>query len=431
MRWRRESARQIETAYQAERFIDQAGFAACLTDSRRPGPSLYVAVCGRRDAMMPRHVQKDPEASLTWQLKDELVRRGTVYYAKLSRGKAMFLAPRMIPYFHAVWGVRRAEEPRRLSRNARQILRVLRREWEMATADLRADSGVKERAAFNKALDELQAAMIVVPSEVYYQPKFTYVWTLGVGRFPGGLRRRISRETGLREIARCFLDGAGMTVPGELARVTGLSREEAGRGNRALVAEGYATMPARGTYYLADNGAPTIHVAATDRLHAALLHDLRALLNAAFAGGFGEEDWQHSLGGTHVWLTGAEGVISHASVVERDIVCAGNTLRAGYVEAVATAPAHRRRGHAAKVMERVAEVVRERYDVGVLSTGAPAFYEALGWERWRGKTFVARDSGDERTPEDDDGVMILRTPRSPDLNLEAAIVCDWRAGDVW
>ena len=88
--------------------------------------------------------------------------------------------------------------------------------------------------------------MIVVPSEVFYQPKFTYIWTLGVGRFPDALRRRVSRDTALREIARCFLAGAGMTIPGELARVTGLSRPEAGRGNRALVAEGYATMLAPG-----------------------------------------------------------------------------------------------------------------------------------------------------------------------------------------
>ena len=110
LRWRREGTRQVETAYEAERFIEQAGFIACLSDSRRPGPSLYVAVCGRRDAVMPRNVQKDPEASLTWVLKDEIVRRGRVYYAKLARGKAMFLAPQMIPYFHAVWGVRRADE---------------------------------------------------------------------------------------------------------------------------------------------------------------------------------------------------------------------------------------------------------------------------------------------------------------------------------
>ena len=86
--------------------------------------------------------------------------------------------------------------------------------------------------------------MIVVPSEVFYQPKFTYIWTLGVGRFPAPLRRRVSRDTALREIARCFLSGAGMTIPGEMARVTGLPRPEAGRGNRALVAEGYAIMQA-------------------------------------------------------------------------------------------------------------------------------------------------------------------------------------------
>ncbi len=254
-RWRREATRQVETALDAERFIEQVGFAACLTDSRRPGPSLYVAVCGRRDAVLPRNVQTDPEASLTWTLKDDIVRRARIYYAKLARGTAMLLAPRMIPYFHAIWGVRRADESQQLSRHARAILRVLRREWEMATKDLRDESGVTERAAFNKALDELQAAMIVMPAAVFYAPKFTYVWTLAVSRFPDAIRRRVSRDEALLEIARAFLAGAGMTVPGELARVTGLSRPEAGRGNRALVAEGYATMLAPGLYRLADSRA--------------------------------------------------------------------------------------------------------------------------------------------------------------------------------
>jgi hypothetical protein len=254
--WCREGVRQIETALAAERFIERIGFAACMTDSRRPGPSLYIAVCGRRDAVMPRNVQKDPEASLTWVLKDEIVARGQVYYAKLARGKAMFIAPRMIPFFHAVWGIGRSEERHRLGKDARAVLRVLRREWEMGTSDLRHESGVPDRKAFTRALDELQAAMIVVPSQVVYRPAFTYIWTLGLGRFPDALVRRVGRETALREIARCFLAGAGMTVPGELARVTGLSRPDAGRGNRALVAEGFATTPAPGVYRLAgDPGA--------------------------------------------------------------------------------------------------------------------------------------------------------------------------------
>ncbi len=249
-RWQREAARQVETAFDAERFVERVGFASCLTDARRPGPSLYVAVCGRRDAVMPRIVQRDPEASQTWLLKDEVIRRGKVYYGKLAGARTLFLAPRLISPFHAIWGVRRADEARRLSRPAQAILRALRREWEMATSDLRDDSGVKDRARFTRALDELQAAMLVVPSAVHYQPKFTYLWTLAVGRFPDELRRKLARDAALREIARAFLSGAGMTVPGELAKVTGLSRPDAGLGNRALVAEGFATTPSRGVYVL-------------------------------------------------------------------------------------------------------------------------------------------------------------------------------------
>ena len=36
-RWRREGTRQVETAFDAERFIEQVGFAACLTDSAGRG----------------------------------------------------------------------------------------------------------------------------------------------------------------------------------------------------------------------------------------------------------------------------------------------------------------------------------------------------------------------------------------------------------
>jgi hypothetical protein len=124
----------------------------------------------------------------------------------------------------------------------------------MATSDLRIDSGVKDRTAFNKGLDELQAAMLVIPSAVFYVPKFTYIWSLAVGRFPDALRKRVDRDTALEEIARCFLTNAGMTIPGELARVTGLSRKDAGIGNLALVEDGFAQLIARGTYRLSSMG---------------------------------------------------------------------------------------------------------------------------------------------------------------------------------
>src|SRR5918997_2917958 len=104
-RWRREPESRVETAAEAEALVESAGFCAAMTDSRRPGASLYVAVCGRRDAHMPRNVQKDPESSLTWVIKDDVMRRGRVYYAKLARGKATFIAPRLVHAFNALWGV--------------------------------------------------------------------------------------------------------------------------------------------------------------------------------------------------------------------------------------------------------------------------------------------------------------------------------------
>src|SRR5436305_462069 len=108
--WRREPEARVEDASEAERLIEDVGFCAAMTDSRRPGPSLYIAVCGRRDAHMPRNVQKDPESGLTWVIKDEVMRRGRVYYAKLARGRATFIAPRLLPHFNALWGMPRKRE---------------------------------------------------------------------------------------------------------------------------------------------------------------------------------------------------------------------------------------------------------------------------------------------------------------------------------
>ena len=248
--WRRTPELRIENALEAERFIETAGFCSTLTDARRPGPSLYVAVCGRRDAYMPRNVQKDPESSLAWYVKDEVMRRGRVYYAKLVRGRSTFIATRLVPHFNALWGMSRRKEPELLSSNARAILKVLRREWEMATRDLRVESGVTDRAQFTRSIDELQRAMKVIPSEVLYEPVFSYIWSLAQGRFPQELSVRVGRSEALREIARAYLSGAGMTQLGELSRVTGLSRPEAGRGNHALVHEGFAERTAVGVYRL-------------------------------------------------------------------------------------------------------------------------------------------------------------------------------------
>ena len=120
----------------------------------------------------------------------------------------------------------------------------------MASSDLRHASGILDRYSFNKALDELQRAFKVIPSAIVYEPVFTYIWTLAEARFQDELKMKTTREDALTEMARAYLMSAGMTLRGELARVTGLTNPDAGLGNWALVDEGFANRLAPGVYAL-------------------------------------------------------------------------------------------------------------------------------------------------------------------------------------
>ena len=248
--WRRDTELRVEDARAAEEFIESVGFCAALTDIRRPGPSLYLAVCGRRDAQMPRNVQKDPEASLTWTIKDQVMRQGRVYYGKLIKGRATFMARRLVPFFNTLWGVPRLAERKLLSAESLAVLRVLRREWEMATPDLRLETGIPERSRLTRALDELQRTFKVIPTDVTYEPSFTYIWSLTETRFGAELNQKVTKEEALKEIARAYLVSAGLEGRGELARVTGLPATDAGLGNWALVDEDFAERLAPGIYRL-------------------------------------------------------------------------------------------------------------------------------------------------------------------------------------
>ncbi len=249
-KWRREDSLKIDTVEQAEAMIEDLGFCLGLTDIRKMMPSIYIAVCGRRDAHMPRNVQKDEEASRAWVLKDELMARGNVYYAKLLKGKSWFLARRMIPVFNAIWGCSKAGESGILSKEAQIVLKVLRKEWEMATSDLRQECGFKDKKILTNALDELQRRMKVVPQEALYVPKFTYIWTLAEARFPDEFKVRMPRDEAVKELARTYLEMCGMTLLGELSGKFGFYRWESGRANHQLVDDGIAERLATGVYKL-------------------------------------------------------------------------------------------------------------------------------------------------------------------------------------
>jgi len=179
----------------------------------------------------------------------------------------------------------------------------------------------------------------------------------------------------------------------------------------------------------------TIYTRATHGLSAQQIEAIRALLWAAFAkdedGAFTEDDWQHALGGTHFVAQVGATIVAHAAVVERSLHVAGVPIRTGYVEAVATLPELHGRGHGTALMREVDALIERDFDLGALGTGSQGFYERLGWQIWRGPSSVRMPAGDERTPDEDGYIMVLVTPRTPAIDLEAPISCEWRPGDVW
>ena len=115
----------------------------------------------------------------------------------------------------------------------------------------------------------------------------------------------------------------------------------------------------------------------------------------------------------------------------RELRVDGRSVAAGYVEAVATAPARQGEGLGTLAMQQLGWVLGEDHEMGALSTGAHAFYERLGWERWQGPTFVRTGEQLVRTEDEDDGIMVLRFGPSQETDLSGPISCDSRSGDDW
>jgi aminoglycoside 2'-N-acetyltransferase I len=173
-----------------------------------------------------------------------------------------------------------------------------------------------------------------------------------------------------------------------------------------------------------------ISVARSEELSDDTRAEIRQLLTSAFEGAFSQDDWLHTLGGWHVIARDDE-LVAHAALVERTLDVGGRKLRTAYVEGVATATSMQRRGIGTTIMRRIGDLVQMDYELGALSTSSHAFYEPLGWMRWCGPSYVLTAHGTERTPDEDDCIMVLLCDVSVDLDLALPICCEARSGDDW
>ncbi|MFI9582460.1 GNAT family N-acetyltransferase [Streptomyces sp. NPDC052236] len=177
---------------------------------------------------------------------------------------------------------------------------------------------------------------------------------------------------------------------------------------------------------------PPPRTAHTSQLSAAELAEVRALLDDAFEGDFGDEDWDHALGGIHALARDEKGLAAHGSVIMRRVEHQGRSYRVGYVEALAVRADRRRQGLGGLVMAELERVIDRAYHFGALSASADgaALYRARGWLLWAGRIEAHGPQGAVRLPDEEDSTYLWAGARGTLPAPPAALAFDWRDGDV-
>jgi len=132
----------------------------------------------------------------------------------------------------------------------------------------------------------------------------------------------------------------------------------------------------------------------------------------------------------HVVAYRGDAVIGHAMVSTRWMQPEGHPiLRSAYIDAVSVAPAEQGKGVGKAVMQQIASVIQD-YEIAGLETDKFGFYESVGWERWPGSLAGRGENGLIPTP-DQHGVMILRLPKTPPLNLNGLLTIEDQGARIW
>jgi GNAT superfamily N-acetyltransferase len=135
-------------------------------------------------------------------------------------------------------------------------------------------------------------------------------------------------------------------------------------------------------------------------------------------------------GARHFLAHDGDTLVSHAVVTTRGVQPEGlPILRTAFVDAVSTLPSRQSQGYGSATMQRLAENIGD-YEIGCLQTDRTSFYARLGWEEWRGPLAGRSDHGPIPTP-DQRGVMVLRLPNTPPLDLGAAMTIEQQPERIW
>lgn len=224
--FRRVPSRRVTGEASALGFITETGFCAAFTAGLGV-PCLREAIEGRREPPLPEHIQHDRAIIMTWNLKDALPARKAVYYGKAIAGRPSFIAPGMLPAFlrlrAAPGGYTRLYARGALSHCAKLVMDALVKRGPAETMALKLASGhaqPKLRAAFDRAMKELQEKFLALKVEERYDP-FTYVWDTMERRWDEAMRaaRTLSPAAAALAIVRRYFEIAGYGNERAIARI--------------------------------------------------------------------------------------------------------------------------------------------------------------------------------------------------------------------
>lgn len=136
--------------------------------------------------------------------------------------------------------------------------------------------------------------------------------------------------------------------------------------------------------------------------------------------------------GLHILGYLDERLVSHAVATTRWLKPAEySILKSAWVDAVATLPEMQGRGYGSAIMRYLAAAVGADYEIAGLHTDDKIhFYGQLGWELWRGALAGRGENGDLIFTPEQEGIMILRLPRTPSLNLDGLLTIEI-GGRIW
>jgi hypothetical protein len=246
--------RKVTTVSQAASFVAEVGIARLLTNGADGFPSLFAAVCGRPFPAIPKHSHEDEEMSLAWHLKDSLIEIGVVYYSKLIAGQPTFAAVELIPSLVKLY----AKSIRTLSEPAQKIHKALIKRSPQITRELKETSGLSVRKMFDDAIAELQSTMIVVPTEVRYEPTFGYVWGLAVDRFPQIKEK--TKEDPVKEILRWHLRAVRIATNKDLVKRFKFPLDAVNKALKALESNGEISVVIDGALITATASADKLPI---------------------------------------------------------------------------------------------------------------------------------------------------------------------------